>query len=182
MSLLEEPVNKAVRDLITAIVNPVFPLTSIKADQPGTRPAGMYSTVKTMTTINPGWDQAVRVDSGAEDVESTLEGLRYIGLSINFFRGSSRDAAVLFQQGIQRHITSQTLWGLGLGLLSWTEVRDLTALVDAAQESRSQLDLVLNAVSTDQEIIEAILTSDIVGTYDNQAKQYDLTTEVRNTP
>lgn len=182
MSLLEEPINKVVRDLVTAIVNPVFPLTSIKADQDGPSPAGLYATVKTLTTTTDGYDDVLREDSGPNDVQDTLVGLRFVGLSINFLRASSRDAAVLFQQGMQRHQTSQALWAVNLGLLSWSEVRDLSQVVDTVIEPRAQLDLVLSAVATDQEIIEAILTSDIVGTYDNQAKQYDLTIEVRNTP
>lgn len=167
MSQLEETVNKAIRDTIDFILG--SPEYTIRAKQPGMmRPIGAYSSVALLSDINIGWEQYILENQPepALDLISTMEGVREMTYSVNFFRDNSYDNA----RKVRTMLTSEAvkeLWRVGeIGLISRSQIRDLSEALDGKTwEERAQLDIKLSIVGSEQEIVTSILSANISGQY-----------------
>jgi len=63
-------------------------------------------------------------------------------------------------------------------LVSRSEVRDIDSPTDDGWEERSQFDLVLNTVATDQDIVKSIQAIDITSEVQYRGLKYNFNTEV----
>jgi len=163
MSLVTETINKCVRDKIAEITG----LTTIAAEQNAPRPLGEYATVKVSTLIATGWDDVTQTNQSDpdEDLDELIQGMRLTSMSINFFRGLAVDSATKFYDALQRSNIQQFFKECKLGLVSRSDIRDLTEQVDAELEPRAQFDLNFHTVATDADIVFAIKSLNITGEY-----------------
>lgn len=163
--IVEEAINKAIRDIIGVILN--SPGYAIKANQKGApRPVGEYAEVLVVTNSRMGWEQREYVDNQLDlDLTENIEGMRDIMVSASFFRGESADNASKVRIGFIRESIQSLLRIIKLGFISASEIRNIDEPLENGWEKRSQFDIVLSAVGTDSDIICSIQSVDILGEY-----------------
>ena len=175
IKFINEVLNKAVRDLITAS-NPS--VLAIRAEQgkPIT-PARPFATVRVAMLAPEGWAEKIysaATASGGPFLNSTVlyynstvvywnfggttadldeltsERVR-VRATVNYYGTSgsisSIDEAFALRTFLQTSTASETLGAAGMGYVRTSEVRNLTALENANYEERAQIDVDLYAVS-----------------------------------
>lgn len=176
MSLVEETLNKAVRDIVNTIISPNF---AIKAKQNAPRPTSAYCSVDTTLISSVGIEEKIDTDRTIDpDIDSRREGYREIMFSLNFYFDNAMDNAEQVKIGFTRNSILEILWSADLGLLTRSEVRDLSEVLENGWEERAQFDLRLSAVGTDDDIIRSILTADISGDFQTRGKSIPISIEV----
>lgn len=163
--IIEGALNLAVRTFIDTVISSGY---AIRASQNAPRPVNPYCTVNTISIITTGndWvthDNEVGPDT---DLEETIQGLRLVTFSINFFKTGAYDNAALVYSALQRTSASQYFKSLNMGFSNRSNIRNVTLEVDAALEQRTQFDLDMYTTATDNEVVYAIeKTNVIVNTY-----------------
>ena len=176
--LLEEAINKLVRDSVNLVLEtPGYTIRSKQRDAP--RPQGPYAVVAFVASESIGLEQRVFEDNDDNlDLTEKISGLRNITMSINFYRanatGNSRNARI----GLVRESIQSLFSSAGVGLVSRSEVRDIDSPTDDGWEERSQFDLVLNTVATDQDIVKSIQAIDITSEVQYRGPKYTFNIEV----
>src|SRR5210317_1552246 len=90
--ILEETINKLIRDVINLILD--VPDFSIKSKQNAPRPVGPYGDVDFVADRSVGWEQRELVDNtGDPDITETISGVREITLALGFYREGAMDNA-----------------------------------------------------------------------------------------
>lgn len=173
-----ETLNKFIRDTINLIL--VIPDYAIAAKQTGApRPTGSYCDVDITLDTGIGWEQSTLVDNiGDDDITENIVGMREITSSINFYRDLSVDNARKFRTALFRENIQQLFRVADLGLVSRSEVREISEPLENGWEERAQLDIVLSAVGTDSDIIKSILSVDMAGQYQFHGLTYNFNIEV----
>lgn len=113
---------------------------------------GNFATVLIMDSMAAGHDDDTWADvAGDPDdkVRETLRGQRTSVASIQFFREGARDLAEKFRTRVALHDALYALQESGIGFISVTPVRNLSAVVNSAWEDRAQLDMVFSYISTE---------------------------------
>jgi hypothetical protein len=176
--LLEEPINKLVRDVVNLVLE--TPGYTIKTKQEGApRPQGAYAVVDFLASESLGWEQRIFKDNVDNlDVTEYISGLRNITMSINFYRANAMDNSRKVRIGLVRESIQSLFSSAGVGLVSRSEVRDIDGPTDDGWEERSQFDLVLNTVATDQDIVKSIQAIDIASEFQYRGLKYNFNTEV----
>jgi len=176
--LLEEPINKLVRDVVNLVLE--TPGYTIKTKQEGApRPQGAYAVVDFLASESLGWEQRIFKDNVDNlDVTEYISGLRNITMSINFYRANAMDNSRKVRIGLVRESIQSLFSSAGVGLVSRSEVRDIDSPTDDGWEERSQFDLVLNTVATDQDIVKSIQAIDIASEFQYRGLKYNFNTEV----
>ena len=161
--IVEETINKLIRDIIDLLlVSPGYTIKTKQKDAP--RPIGAYSDVEMVTITGIGWEQkSLENNSGDPDVTETLEGYREILMSINFYREEAMDTARMVRMALLRSSILSIFNGADIGLVSRTEVKDLSEPLEDGFEKRAQFDIVLSAIGTDTDIVRAIESVTISG-------------------
>jgi hypothetical protein len=80
--------------------------------------------------------------------------------------------------GLVRESIQSLFSSAGVGLASRSEVRDIDSPTDDGWEERSQFDLVLNTVATDQDIVRSIQAIDMASEFQYRGLKYNFNTEV----
>ena len=176
--LLEEAINKLVRDVVNLVLE--TPGYTIKAKQEyAPRPQGAYAVVDFLASESLGWEQRIFKDNVDNlDVTEYISGLRNITMSINFYRANAMDNSRKVRIGLVRESIQSLFSSAGVGLVSRSEVRDIDSPTDDGWEERSQFDLVLNTVATDQDIVKSIQAIDITSEVQYRGPKYTFNIEV----
>lgn len=177
MNLIEETLNKLVREIVDQIVG--IPGYSIAAKQNAPRPSGAYASVDTMLMKQIGWEEQTLTDRLVdEDIDEHIEGSREIMYSLQFYKEDSFNNASSVQIGLIRTPIQDILRASDLGLVSRTDVRDISEALENGWEKRAQFDFILSATGTDDSIITSILEVTITGDFQTRDKQIPSTIEV----
>lgn len=176
--LLEEAINKLVRDTVNLVLE--TPGYTIKAKQENApRPQGAYAVVDFLASESLGWEQHIFKDNTDNlDVTEYISGLRNITMSINFYRDNAMDNSRKVRIGLVRESIQSLFSSAGVGLVSRSGVRDIDSPTDDGWEERSQFDLVLNTVATDQDIVRSIQAIDMAGEFQYRGLTYNFDIEV----
>ena len=113
-----------------------------------------------------------------QDLTEYISGLRNITMSINFYRANAMDNSRKVRIGLVRESIQSLFSYAGVGLVSRSEVRDIDSPTDDGWEERSQFDLVLNTVATDQDIVRSIQAIDMASEFQYRGLKYNFNTEV----
>lgn len=112
------------------------------------------------------------------DVQETIQGVREVFFSLDFYRDNARDNARKVRTGFTRNSIQSLMTSAGVGLARRSEVRELSEALENGWEERTQFDLVFNTVGTDSDIIKSILTANISGEYQARGLKYNFDIEV----
>ena len=175
--ILEETVNKLIRDIVNVIL--VSPDFTIAAKDNGPRPIGSYAVVDFLTDVSIGWEHRSRENNtGDDDITETLQGAREITLSIGFYRDSAMDNARKVRTAFMRQSILDTLRAATVGLIQRSAIRDISEVLESTWEQRAQFDLTLSAIGTDVDIITSILSVNITGSFQTSGKILPISVEV----
>lgn len=181
--ILEETINKFIRDIINIILEAEG--FAIKAKQQGNnklgtpRPQGSYASVDFVTDITIGLEES-SLENNTEDPDltETITGTREIMMSVNFYRDSAIDNARSFRTGLIRSSIQELFKESNLGLIGRSIVREIDEPLENGWEERSQMDITLSAVGTDSDLIRSIESVNISAEYQARGLTYNYTIEV----
>lgn len=177
MSIVEETLNKLVREIVDNIIGTVGYTVASKQNAP--RPSGPYASVDIALITTKGWEESTYKDRTADiDIDEHIEGSREVMCSIQFYRDNAISNGSSIQTGIIRNSIQEKLRAAGLGLVSRSNVRDISEALENGWEYRAQLDIVLSATGTDSNIIASIQTVSIFGDFQTRGKQVPINIEV----
>lgn len=178
MSLIESELNKLVRDIIDTIIG--TPSYAIKAKQNAPRPNTPYCSVDIVHIKNMGWEQSVLIDlpSPSLDIKYEAYGHREVMYSINFYFDDAMTKAEKVKIAMVRYSIGDILRAANFGLVSRSDVRDISEPLENGWEERAQLDIVLSALGTDEEIISSIQTVSISGEFQERGISTPINVEV----
>jgi hypothetical protein len=166
---LDETINKFIRDTINLSVGTSgFAIREKQygAPKPFFPPDGAFATVNMSFDQNVGWEQTTYENNdGDPDLTETVEGYRIITVSLNFYRKDSRDIARKYRTSLARESFRQLFTQANLGLLTRSEIRGISESLEDGWESRTQMDITLSAIGTDEEIVRSIESVDIMGEF-----------------
>lgn len=174
--VLDEAINKLVRDSIVQILDPLN-FIAIRAKQDAPRPSGDYASVDVMADSSIGWED-IEYQDEQNSVRYSTSGARQILISINFFRGNAVDNARKVRDGFMRKTILQKLKAATLGLVERSQVRDLSEVLESKWEQRAQFDLTLSAVGNDSELLDIITHVIIDGEFQTRGKSIPINVEV----
>jgi len=121
------------------------------------RPTGNYATVDVSDDRANGWEEVELLDNNLDpDIAGIYSGYREITFSINFFRSGAVDLARASRTGFVRESISEAFKAGKIGLLSRSEVREISLALENGYEERAQFDLTISAVGTDTEILRSV--------------------------
>lgn len=139
------------------------------------KPSGAFATVGLLTNVSRGWEQQTLENSLINpDLVETLEGMRELTYSINFYRDGAYDNAAKVRIGFMRESIRSVLHAAGLGLGIRSPIRDISGALENEFEERTQFDVTLSAVNTDSDAVLAIATVAIAGIYEARGLAYNL--------
>lgn len=147
----ETDINRAIRDLVrlTTSMDPAA-VRPANTDIPAT---GTYATVLIDTGVRKGVDDSLYGNipgSGGDDaMQETATGQRVGMASISFIRGSAKMLASKFLSRITLASARQRMQELGIGFVSTSSIRTLSAVINSAWEDRAQLDMTFHYVDTE---------------------------------
>jgi hypothetical protein len=173
-----ETINVFLRSVINlSVAQPGFAIRGKQYGAP--RPIGAYASVDLLTDTSAGWEESGYTNNDLDpDVTETIRGARRIGYSINFFRQNAVDNCRHFRTFLARENIRQFFVEANLGLLTRSEVRDLTAALEDGFEERAQVDIFLSAVGSDADIVTAIETASLSGTFETRGLIFEIEAEI----
>lgn len=175
MSLVEETLNKAVRDVVNLIIGSSF---AIKSKQNAPRPIAPHCVVDTTTITSVGTEELKIVDRDIDpDIDSTRSGYREIMFSLNFYFDNALDNAEQVRIGLTRNSILENLRAAKLGLGTRSVVRDLSETLENGWEERAHFDFILHAIGTDDDIITSIAAVLINGEFQTRGTSIPITIE-----
>lgn len=179
MSLVEDTLNKAVRDIVNLIIG--TPGFAIKANQDESRPSTPYCSVHTMTIMSIGIEEQILTDQVMPDldIDSRREGYREVMFSLNFLFGNALSNAEQVKIGLTRNSITEFLRAADLGLANRSEVRAMSEPLENGIEERAQFDFVLSAIGTDDDVITSIASLTISGDFQTRGISIPVTIEVQ---
>tara|TARA_R110000744_G_scaffold111795_1_gene209984 strand:- start:335 stop:874 length:540 start_codon:yes stop_codon:yes gene_type:complete len=177
MSIIEETLNKIVREIVDIIIGTNG--YTIAAKQNAPRPAGAYASVDAVLIKQLGWEESTLTDRLLDDdIDEHIEGSREVMYSIQFFREDAISNASSVQTGVIRTTIQDKLRAADLGLVSRSDVRDISEALENGWETRAQFDFVLSATGTDDDIITSIMEANISGNFETRGNQLPIDIEV----
>ena len=176
--VLEEVINKLMRDTVNLVLEtPGYTIKAKQEDAP--RPQGAYAVVDFLASESLGWEQRIFEDNDDNlDLTENISGLKNITMSINFYRANAMDNSRKVRIGLVRESIQSLFSSAGVGLVIRSEVRDIDSPTDDGWEDRSQFDLVLNTVATDQDIVRSIQAIDMASEFQYRGLKYNFNIEV----
>ncbi len=172
----EASLNKLIRDSVDEIVGISGYTVAAKQDD-APRAIGPYAEVDFVSDTMVGWEEFKNTDDSS-DVNRRAEGLRRIMYSISFFRDDAVDNSRLVRLGLVRN-TIQSVWNrVNVKLNSRSDVREISFALNSGWEERSQFDLMLSVVDTDEDIVAAIESVSIDGKVEFGSKTFNVDIEV----
>lgn len=173
-----EAINKAIRDsvnLITGIAE--FAIVAEADSEADPRPASPYCSVNFVTSTTQSLEELSYENSG-EDLQITHSDNQSLMFSIIFYKSGANDNANKVRLGFARESIKSLMTSQKLGILGRSPVRKISVPIEGTWEERSQFDIVINAVGTDQEIVTAIQAVNMELTSQFNGNNYTQTIEV----
>ncbi len=179
--ILKDAVNKLVRDSVNLILANSSYLVIEAKQKDAPRPLGDYAAVDFISDTGIGWEQHTYTDESDPDldIDETIQGVREIMMSVDFYRDSAIDNARLARTGFIRESVQGLFRAAGIGLGRRSEIRELSEPLENGWEERAQFDIVLNAVGSDSDLIRSILSVDIAGEFQARGLKYNFIVEVQ---
>ena len=176
--ILEETLNKLIRDTVDLLLaTPGYTIKAKQKDAP--RPTGPYGAVDFINDTNIGWEQRTfNNNMGDDDLTETIQGMREIMFSIDFYRDDSVDNSRRVRTGLIRKSIQELFRAADISLTSRSEVREISEPLASGFEERSQFDIVISAVGDDADIVRSILSVDIAGEVHSRGKKHNFNIEV----
>lgn len=174
-------VENALFDIIRIAINTIVDIDgfTIKAKQDANRPRGAYADINLTTITRVGLEEEVQVDRDEDpDIDSTVEGYRELLFSINFYREGAKNHAMAVQTGLVRNSILEAFRAADLGLVTRSEVRDISESLENGWEERAQFDLIMSAIGTDDDIIRSIQIVNIEGNFETRGTSIPITVGV----
>lgn len=159
-----------VEDAVVSYLESVLPVsvTVIIANQPDLTFLPPAAVINVFNSAVVGWEDRSNVDIGTQDTDETIEALTTFSVSINLYGPGSHENAKNARMRLGLESSNFDFHKAGLGLISRSQVNNLSALVDGAMESRHQFDIVLNGVDSFTATGPAVLSATISGAAYNQ--------------
>lgn len=134
-------------DLLRTTISLLTPVAESIFEWPNApRPAGHYATVGINNMLQVGFGEFKDADAIDGDLDRSFDTLFDINVGVNFFRPDATYSAALLSGGL---VTPQVtdLWNAqGVGLVTRSNIRDLTQIVNSSFEDRAQLDITMQAL------------------------------------
>lgn len=177
--ILEETINKLLRDVINLLLGiSEYTIKAKQKDAP--RPKTPYGDVDIVSDLSIGWEQRNFVNNGGDpDLTETIEGMREIMMSVNFYRDSAVDKARAVRTGLIRESIQEIFRAGKLGLIRRSDVREISEALENGWEERAQFDIVLSAVGSDSDIVRAIEAVNIAVEFQARGLKYNFIIEVQ---
>ena len=177
MTILEETMNKLVRDSVNLILE--LPDYSIKAKQGKPRPLDGYCSVDFVSDVPVGLEEEKHTDeTEGTKIKYDYAGAREITFSLNFHKDNAVDYARRVHIGLVRQSIYDLFWGPDLGIGLRSQVREISEALEGTWEERAQFDFTINAVGRDDELIESIGSLDIAAEFQARGLKYNYNIEV----
>lgn len=151
---------------------------TIIAKQNSPRPSGPYATVDLAFHEELGWPVISYQNEGTLDLTENIENNNNISYSINFFRENAVDNARKVKNALKRSSINELFRSINVGLISSSEVREISEPIENGWEERSQFDIVINTVGDDSDIIAAINSVTIGSEFQTSGNTYNFNIEV----
>ena len=161
MTILEEQLNKLVRDAIDTINGtPGLTIRARQSDAP--RPNGPYATVDILSRVTLGVEQIqYENNTGDDDLTGTRSGMVESTYTVSFFRGAAYDTAFQSKLGFTRESIIDTFKAALVGIGLRSNIRVVPQEVSGSLEDRTTFDITLNYIHDDEENIISILTAPV---------------------
>ena len=157
-----DDLNKLIRDTVNTIIGlPEYTIKAKQKDAP--RPSDPYASVDYVTGTRVGWSDKKYTESGTEDLQQSIESPVNSVFSIDFFKDGARQNAEIVRAAMERDSIINFFAAEKVGILSFSEVREISEPLESGWEIRAQFDLTLNHVVEDVSIIERIKSVEIYG-------------------
>ncbi len=177
--IVTEAINQALRDSINLITGvSEFAIVAEVDSETDPRPNYPYCAVKFVTSTRLSLEESSYENSG-EDLQVTHSDNQNLMFSIIFYKTGANDNANKVRLGFARESVKSLMTSQNLGILGRSPCRNISVPIEGTWEERSQFDIVINAVGTDQEIVTAIqavnmeLTSQFNGNNHTQTIEVD---------
>lgn len=154
----------AIKKAIADAVENATGLIVIYANQNAPVPSSSYATVFVTPSLKTGYDGVSYVNNDTDpDLTETVEGLRQITASINFYKDDAILNASNFVSQLQSATMIQFFKDQGLGFGGVSDIRDISEIDKQLWQERAQLDLTFFAVSEFSSVTTSIESINIEG-------------------
>lgn len=177
--ILEETLNKLLRDIIDLLlVTPGYTIKAKQKDAP--RPKNPYGDVDLISDNSVGIEQRIFLNNvDNDDLTENISGMREIMFSIGFYRDNARDNARFVRTRLIRESIQELFRTAKVGLVSRSEVREISEPLENGWEERAQFDIVLSAIGADSDIVKSILSVDMSLEFQSRGLKYNSIIEVQ---
>lgn len=145
MSTLDtKQLNKSIRQIVRLLlgepegfVRPANqPAAAEKADE-------SFATVQVLAITTDGIDRVKQANELApsNNIAETIEGMRRVTVSVQFFRGDAYSQAARLQSLMRSSYAGDLLQSAGLGLIRANDAKDMTAVSSTSYESRAAIQI-----------------------------------------
>lgn len=164
MSYTNESINKVFREIVNDIIG--ISEFAIRANQSAPSPSEPYCTVHVLSNIMRGRASTTieSIDGDDTNINSTTESFNHLNISFNFLRDGALDNAQTVYVRLSRQSSKDTMRENEIGLMTRSDIRDLSREMNGKIEERSQFDISINVVKRDDhEVLPTILSATING-------------------
>lgn len=177
--ILDETINKLIRDIVNLILEvPGYAKRAAQTNAP--KPQGAFASVEVVIEAGIGWEQKTYTDRTEDvDLDSKVEGLREVLVSVHFFRDSSFDRARLVRTAMIRDSIQDLFRAAKVGVIRFSDVRNVSTTLQKGWEEASQFDAYLSVVGDDVSITRSICSVDIAGEFQARGLTYNIDIEVQ---
>lgn len=158
--------------------------TAVLSYQDGVKLPGQFITVAVPTNTPIGQaERAYSNDPLSPDLLEKISAFREVTYSVQVHRNlvdfTAADTAENIRLVLQATRARAHMLKFGLAYSKVSPTRDLTEMVDAAQEPRFQFEVTYNTVQTLTEVVTAIESIDITGRYQGAFVDHEETIQMR---
>ncbi len=154
MSQLKPDVDRSLRELIrTALGMPANSVRPANQAAPTLSQSDAFATVQ-VTALQPtGWDSSSLKNeaSSSHNVKETLQGMRLISVSVQFFRGDAYAKALRLGVRLQMQRQIAKMQAVGLGLVRMGSATDMTAVIDSDWEARAHIGMEFHIIAQESD-------------------------------
>ena len=162
--------------ICSVLSNPKIGQLCVLANDNGTRPTGEYTTVGTPRILPIMRDtRKYRNEVGGLDLDETVAGMRSLTFSVTCYRNDAADRAERARMAFRQTWVQEELLKSHLAFTSIGEIRDLTETEDAALSTRFQFDVTLMTEQSITDVVLAIESVIITGTYEGAFHEHTQT-------
>lgn len=143
--VLNRTIRTVVRETLSMAADSVRPANQ---KSPVPKEGVLFATVEVASVSPTGQDtrHEVNIDNPAKEVRESMIGQRMVMASVNFYRKGANSFAHSLVARMALSSVQASLQSKELGFVRASAVRDLTAIVDANYEERSQVDLFFHVI------------------------------------